>query len=343
MFHSAHWQHDYELAGKRVAVIGTGASAIQFVPKVQPKVAHLDVYQRTAPWVGPKPDKTISRREKWMRRNLPGYQSFRRKFNKNGREILAFLLSDPKRASKTIQGMASKHLEKSIADPQLRARLTPDYAVGCKRLLFSNEWYPAITQPNVEVVSDGIVSVEVDAIVTTDGKRREVDAIILGTGFRATDRPIAHRLTGREGVTLAQAWSDGMSAYRGTTVTGFPNLFLLLGPNTTLGHSSQTLMIEAQIAYVLDALNTMSKRGLASVEVQAGAQASYNDELDARLAGTVWNSGGCRSWYLDASGRNPSIWPTYTFRFRRQTKRFDLTAYQVATSVGAFRRAKQTA
>jgi cation diffusion facilitator CzcD-associated flavoprotein CzcO len=342
MFHSAHWQHDYDLAGKRVAVIGTGASAIQFVPKIQPKVAHLDVYQRTAPWVGPKPDKTISGRERWMRRNIPGYQSFRRKFNKNGREILAFLLADPKRAAKTVQGMASKHLDKSITDPQLKAKLTPDYAVGCKRLLFSNEWYPAITQSNVDVVSDGIASVEENAIVTTDGVRREVDAIILGTGFRATDRPIAHKLTGKGGVTLAEAWSNGMSAYRGTTVAGFPNLFMLLGPNTTLGHSSQTLMIEAQIAYIMDALKTMSKRGLASVEVQAGAQVAYNEELDARLDGTVWNSGGCRSWYLDPSGRNPSIWPTYTFRFRRQTKRFDLESYQVATSTGAQRRAGLT-
>jgi hypothetical protein len=165
-----------------------------------------------------------------------------------------------------------------------------------------------------------------------------VDTIVLATGFQATERPVAGRIEGRDGVRLADAWSGGMSAYRGTTVTGFPNLFMLLGPNTTLGHSSQTVMIEAQIAYVLDALRQMDARGLASVEVRAQAQAEYNEALDERLDGTVWNAGSCRSWYLDSSGRNPSIWPTFTWRFESQTRRFDTVAYQLATSVGTDRR-----
>ncbi|MEV8631410.1 NAD(P)/FAD-dependent oxidoreductase [Streptosporangium sp. NPDC051023] len=335
VFHSAGWDHDYDLAGKRVAVIGTGASAIQFVPKIQPKVAQLDLYQRTAPWVAPKADKTITAGQFWMRRKVPGYQNFRRNFNMWGREVLAFMLARPKVVEKTIQGMASKHLVKSIQDPELRARLTPDYAAGCKRLLFSNEYYPALCQPNVELVTNGISRVEAGSIITADGSVREVDAIIFGTGFRATDRPVAHRIWGRDGLQLADAWRDTMSAYVGTTIAGFPNLFMLLGPNTTLGHSSQTVMIEAQIAYVVDALKQMGKRGLASVEVRPEVQTAYNKRLDTRLEGTVWNAGNCRSWYLDDKGRNPSIWPTYTWRFRSQTKRFDMRSYQLATSVGA--------
>jgi cation diffusion facilitator CzcD-associated flavoprotein CzcO len=338
VFHSSRWDHDHPLAGARVAVIGTGASAIQFIPEIQPIVDQLDVYQRTAPWVGPKPDKPNSRRQSWMLRNIPGYQRFRRAFNKRGREILAFFMSKPERMAKVAQ-MASKHLEKSIIDPELRAKLTPNYAVGCKRLLFSNTYYPALTQPNVDVVTDGIERVGPRSIVTADGREREVDTIILATGFLATERPVAGRIVGRDGVKLADAWrEDGMSAYRGTTVSGFPNLFMLLGPNTTLGHSSQTVMIEAQITYVLDALRQMDARGLASVEVRAQAQAEYNEVLDERLDGTVWNAGGCRSWYLDSKGRNPSIWPTFTSRFEKLTRRFDTEAYQLATSVGADRR-----
>ncbi len=343
MFHSAHWDHDYDLKGKRVAVIGTGASAIQFVPEIQKVAGHLDVYQRSAPWVGPKPNKEISAAEHKRRTSLPGYQSFRRNFNKHGREIVAFLMNRPAVAAKTIQGMAQKNLDQQVKDPALRARLTPDYAVGCKRLLFSNTWYPAIQQPNVELVTDRIAAVGPDSVTTADGRERKVDAIIFGTGFRATDRPIAQRIEGRDGVRLSDAWRDGMSAYRGTTVSGFPNLFLMLGPNTALGHSSQTVMIEAQIAYVIDALKQIEKRDLASVEIGADAQRAYNAELDGRLAGTVWNAGNCRSWYLDASGRNPSIWPTYTWRFRRQTQRFDLGSYQVATSTGATRLLETTA
>jgi len=332
MFHSSQWDHDYDLTGKRVAVIGTGASAIQFIPAIQPKVGRLDVYQRTPPWVAPKPDKVISATQLWMRRRLPGYQNFRRNFNMWGREILAFMMARPQIMEKTVQQTAAKHLRKSVADPELRARLTPDYTAACKRLLFSNDYYPALCQPNVELITDPIERVETGAIVTADGRGREVDAIILGTGFRATDRPIAYRVQGRGGRELADVWRDGMSAYVGTTVAGFPNMFMMLGPNTTLGHSSQTVMIEAQIAYVLDALKQMDRRGLVSVEVRPEAQIAYNRWLDTRLAGTVWNAGNCKSWYLDGSGRNPSIWPTYTFRFRNLTKRFDLRAYRLTTS-----------
>jgi cation diffusion facilitator CzcD-associated flavoprotein CzcO len=336
IMHSSQWDHDYGLEGRKVAVIGTGASAIQFVPVIQPKVGHMDLYQRTAPWVGPKPDKPNKGLHGWALKKVPGYRSFRRGFNKRGREILAFIFSKPQVAEKTIQGMAQKHLNKSVPDPELRARLTPDFAVACKRLLFSDKWYPAIQQENVDIVSGDIGRVTANGIVGSDGKEREVDAIILGTGFLATKRPIAEKLSGRGGVKLADTWAEGgMKAYRGTTVAGFPNLFLMLGPNTTLGHSSQTLMIESQIAYVVDAVNTINKRGLASVEVQPGVQESYNQMIEQALEGSVWDPRTCTSWYTDSTGRNPSIWPMKTSKFAKGTRKFDVQAYQVATLTGA--------
>jgi cation diffusion facilitator CzcD-associated flavoprotein CzcO len=331
VFHSARWRHDLDLTGRRVAVIGTGASAIQFVPAIQQEVGHLDLYQRTPPWIGPKNDKVNSALQTRLLTSVPGYQRFRRNFNMWGREILAFVMARPALAAK-MQKMASDHLKKSVPDERLRAALTPDYIMACKRLLFSNTYYPAIQQPNVELVTDGIAKVTADAVVTADGRERPVDTIILGTGFEAVRRPIAERLFGRDGVSLKEAWSEGMNAHRGTCVTGFPNLFMLLGPNTTLGHSSQVIMIEAQITYLLDALRTMDRRGLASVEVLPDAQRTYNEQLERRLSGTVWNAGNCRSWYLDEHGRNPSIWPTYTWRFRRAARRFDPAEHVLSTT-----------
>lgn len=330
VFHSSRWNHEHDLSGKRVAVIGTGASAIQFVPEIQPKVGHLALFQRTPPWIGPKPDKANTPFQSWLLHNFPGYQSFRRNFNMWGREFLAFVMSRPKIAGK-MQKMASDHLAKSVQDPELRERLRPDYVMFCKRLLFSNNYYPAIQQDNVELVTDSIERVGPHSIITTGGQEIQVDTIIFGTGFKATDQPIARRIRGNEDRLLKEAWSDdGISAHRGTTVQGFPNLFMILGPNTTLGHSSQTVMIEAQINYVLDALDVMEKRDLDSVEVLPEAQNIWNNYLDKKLKRSVWNNGGCQSWYLDEKGRNPSIWPTYTWRFRKQTKNFDPGEYRLS-------------
>lgn len=332
MFHSARWNHDHDLKGRRVAVIGTGASAIQFVPKIQPEVGQLDLYMRTPPWIGPKHNKPYVGVRGWMIRTFPRYQRFRRNWNKWGRESLAFFMRHPKLMSK-MQRMASDHLKKSVPDLELRARLTPDYIMGCKRLLFSNDFYPAIARPNVDLVTGGIREIRPHSIVTADGQEREVDTIIFGTGFRATDRPVAQRVWGRDGLKLGEAWSNGMSAYRGTTVAGFPNMFMLLGPNTTSAHTSMTLFIEAQVNYVIDALRKMEKRDLASVDVRPEVQSAYNDEIQERLSTTVWNAGNCNSWYRDANGRNSTLWPTYSWRFRRLTKRFDLGSYEVAAPV----------
>ncbi|MFF2548804.1 flavin-containing monooxygenase [Kitasatospora sp. NPDC058063] len=331
VFHSSRWRHDHDLTGRNIAVIGTGASAIQFVPAIQPHAAHIDLYQRTPPWVAAKPDKPNTPRHTWMLRHLPGYQRFRRAFNKHGREIVAFFMSRPSRTT-GMKNMAAGHLKKSVPDPALRARLTPDYTVGCKRLLFSNTWYPAIQQPNVDIVSDTITHIGPTHITTTDGTRRHIDTIILATGFTATDRPVAHLIRGRHGHTLHDTWNrDGMTAHRGTTIHGFPNLFMLLGPNTTLGHSSQTVMIEAQITYILAALKTLRTHHLTTLDVHPHAQTTYNTTLQNRLKNTVWNTGGCTSWYTDTHGNNPSIWPTYTWRFHRQTRTFDLTNYRTTT------------
>lgn len=335
VFHSASWDHDYDLSGKRVAVVGTGASAIQFVPKIQPALARLDLYQRTPPWVLPKGNKPVSKTQRWLRRHLPGYQSFRRAFNYYGREILAYLLCHPKAMDKTLLGMARKHIEKGIADPALRAKLTPDYVVGCKRMLMSDEYYPALAQPNVDVVTTGVRAVGPNSITSADGQEREVDAIIFGTGFRPKDRPVAHQLFGRDGRSLAETWSEGMSAYVGTTIAGFPNLFMMLGPNTTLAHSAETVMIEAQVDYLADALRTMDRHGISVVDVRQEDQDRYNERIESLLDGTVWTVGHCNSGYLDERGRNPLVWPTYVWRFRRLTKRFDIAAYRVETTADA--------
>jgi cation diffusion facilitator CzcD-associated flavoprotein CzcO len=227
--------------------------------------------------------------------------------------------------------MASGHLKKSVKDKELRARLTPDFVIGCKRILFSNTWYPAIQQPNVEIVSDGIQEVRPHSIVTVDGHEREVDTIIFGTGFQPTKRSVADLVAGRDGRTVAQAWADGMTAYRGTTIAGFPNLFMLLGPGTTSAHTSMTVMAEAQINYVLDALRTMEEQAVAAVDVRPEVQSAYNDKLQTMHEGTVWAAGGCNSWYLDSQGRNTTLWPTFSWRFRKITKRFDLASYEVST------------
>jgi cation diffusion facilitator CzcD-associated flavoprotein CzcO len=330
-FHSSAWRHDLDLTGKRVAVIGTGASAVQFVPKIQPQVGRLDVYQRTAAWVAPKGDKPTSDLQFFLRRSVPGYQKLRRGFNMWGREILAFMMARPAVMEKTIQDTARKHLHSQVADPVLRAKLTPSFSAGCKRLLFSNDFYPALAADNAEVVTDGISEVRPDGILTADGTFRPADVIIFGTGFQATSRPVAGKIIGRHGETLAETWQRGMSAYAGTTVAGFPNLYLMLGPNTTLGHSSQTVMIEAQIGYVLGALDYLSTTGASSLEVREEAVQSYTRRIDQALEGSVWNSGNCQSWYRGDRDRNSSIWPTYTWRFRAQTRRFDPDSYRRVT------------
>jgi cation diffusion facilitator CzcD-associated flavoprotein CzcO len=327
MFHSARWDHGHDLRGERVAVIGTGASAIQFVPRIQPDVERLHVFQRTPPWIVPHTDRPIGRIERRLYRTLPLLQRLVRAGVYWGREWLVLGFVFTPRLMQLPEALARRHLGRQVRDPALRRKLTPDYTIGCKRILPSNDWYPAIVQPNVEIVTDGIREVTRDAIVTADGRERRVDTIILGTGFHVTDVPAAAHVRGRDGRLLSEVWRDGAECYLGTAVAGFPNLFFLIGPNTGLGHTSMVFMIESQLAYLMDCVRTMEARGLSTVEVRAEVQAAFNAEVQRRMRRTVWMTGGCASWYIAANGRNTTLWPDFTFRFRRRTRRFDPASY----------------
>jgi cation diffusion facilitator CzcD-associated flavoprotein CzcO len=331
-FHSATWDHDHDLTGERVAVIGTGASAIQFVPFVQQKAGQMTVFQRTAPWVLPRRDRPYGALERRLNRLVPGLQRAIRARMYAVREMWLIGFALKPSILKLGEKVALKQLEKQVPDPVLRKKLTPNFRLGCKRVLLSNDYYPALTQPNAEVVTDRIIEVLPHAIVTEapDGARTEhpIDTIIFGTGFQVTNPPSASHVRGRDGGTLAEHWSTtGMSALNGMSIAGFPNLFMLVGPNTGLGHNSIVLMIEAQVRYLVDLLSKMTVAGIGEVEPRQSVQDSYNDGLQRKLERTVWNTGGCQSWYLDANGRNTTLWPTFTFEFMRELRHADLNAY----------------
>jgi len=321
-FHSARWNHDYDLTGKRVAVIGTGASAIQFVPAIQPKVQALTVFQRTAPWVLPRTNRAIPEPLQSIYRAVPLAQKAVRGAIYAAREAMLLGFREG-RLMTLIESFGLRYLEKTVRDPVLRAKLTPNYRIGCKRILLSDEYLPTLVKPNVEVVTESIREVRPHSIVTTDGVEHEVDAIIFGTGFQVTDQPIAHRVRGRDGRTLSETWNGSPRAHHGTTIAGFPNLFIMQGPNTGLGHTSVVIMIEAQIDHMLAALRELSRRSARTIEPRAEAQSASNAAIDRAMEGSVWTAGGCASWYLDVTGRNSTLWPGHTFTFRRKLAKFD--------------------
>jgi cation diffusion facilitator CzcD-associated flavoprotein CzcO len=328
MFHSAEWNHDHDLTGERVAVIGTGASAIQFVPQIADKVGRLHVFQRTAPWILPHQDRPTTRFERRLYKTFPFLQKAVRSGVYWSREsFLLGFISKPKLMSGA-ERIASLHMRKQVKDPELRARLTPTFRLGCKRVLISNEWYPALTKPNVELVTDGIDAIRGNTLHLADGSTREVDTIIWGTGFHVTDPPSAKLVRGRDGGTLSERMQAGIQAYLGATVEGLPNYFKLIGPNTGLGHNSMVYMIECQLHYVMDALRVMDEQGIAEFEVRPDVMASYNAQIQSKLPGTVWMS-GCSSWYLDADGKNTTLWPDFTWRFKHRTRRFNPKAYML--------------
>ncbi len=328
VFHSARWNHDYDLRGKRVAVVGTGASAIQFVPKIQPEVAKLHLFQRTSPWVLPRTERPITRAERAIFRRFPATQRAMRTAVYWAREATALPMLKAA-LSPFLRRLGLAHLRKQVPDPELRRRVTPDYAPGCKRILISNDYYPALARDNVELVDGGVVAVRERSVVAADGTEREVDAIIFGTGFHVLDMPIAERVRGADGRTLADHWQGSPQAYRGTTVPGFPNMFMLLGPNTGLGHMSVVFMAEAQSRYVLGAIREMARSGASALSVRPEAHAAYNAGVQRRMKGTVWTEGGCASWYIDANGLNTSLWPDFAYRFKRELRSFDRENYDV--------------
>lgn len=328
-FHSAQWDHGVDLRDKKVAVIGTGASAIQFVPQIAGTAAEVQLYQRTPAWVLPKGDKPLSpRRRRFFARHPRAHRAYRAAMYTALESRAVGFHTDPA-LLKPVEWLATQHIKASIDDPELVAKLTPDYSIGCKRILVSNDYYPALARPDVEVITGGVREVRGSSIVDGDGTERDVDVIIYGTGFHVTDAFDGLEITGRGGRTLRESWAgEGMATHLGMTVTDFPNLFFLLGPNTGLGHNSVVFMIECQTRYVAQAISAVHATGMGGLDVRAQVQQRSNAAVQRRLEKGIWTRGGCTSWYLDAAGVNRTIWPGYTVRYWWETRRFDPTDFE---------------
>lgn len=327
-FHSSAWNHDFTIIGKRVAVIGTGASAVQFVPEVAKKVSKLHLFQRTPPWIVPRGDGPVSPRKKALFKRVPFLQKlFRsRRYWLLEFGVLGFLGN--KVVNKFATDVALKHLEASISDPELRQKVTPDYQFGCKRALVSDNYYPALQSDNVELVTDGVQEVRAHSIVGNDGVERPIDALIFGTGFVASEFLLDMKIYGRKQRELLTEWQDdGPEAYYGLSVSGYPNLFFLLGPNTGLGHNSVILMMESQYNYIFDYVRHLEKINEPFLDIDPEVQAQHNQDIQKELASTVWQSGGCTSWYQNKHGKNTTLWPGSTVKYRRMTKRVHKHAY----------------
>jgi len=320
VFHSAQWRHDVDLTGKRVAVIGTGASAIQFVPQIAAQVRMLTLFQRSAAYVLPKSDRSYAAWQRKAFTTMPGALWLSRAWQYLAHEVTAFAFVTWPAALNIKRSAFRRHLAEGVKDAEKRRRLTPDYRIGCKRILISNDYYPALDRQNVAVVTGRIAEVRADAIVTADGGAHPADCIIFGTGFTATDLLAPLRIIGRSGQDLRASWRAGASAHLGITVAGFPNFFMLYGPNTGLAHNSIVFMLEAQIRYIVACLARLARGEARTLEVRVDVQRRFEAWLQHHLARTVWAK-GCASWYLTAEGRNTANWPGYTFAFAWRTRR----------------------
>ncbi len=325
-FHSAEWDHDVDLRGKRIAVLGTGASAIQFVPGIQPDAAHVTVFQRSAPYVVPKPDREYTPTHTKAFTRFPRTQAFGRN--------LTWVLSEQLNKSLGSSG-PTKHLMKvawraqlraQVRDPELRAKLRPDYPLGCKRLLFSNDWYPTLAQPNVEVVTESVIEVLPNGVRSADGTIHEVDVIIYGTGFAATEFLAPMQITGLDGADLHGRWKEGARAYLGLSVPDFPNLFVVYGPNTNLGGSSIINMLEAASGAITTLLRHAEAQGGGAVVVRPEAEQRFDDEIQERLANSVWSN--CSSWYHEDGGRITTNWPGQVAEYQRRCAELDVRAFE---------------
>ncbi|MCL7944715.1 NAD(P)/FAD-dependent oxidoreductase [Marinobacter sp. ATCH36] len=327
MFHSARWDHDYDLNGKKVAVIGTGASAIQFVPEIVPRAKSLRLFQRSAAWVLPKPDRPFYRWEQTLFHKIPAWDRLYRYliYWKNESRALAFTRFNS--LLEIFAWQAKRFAKSEVGDPVKLRHLIPDYKIGCKRILISNDWYRAVDQPHVNLVTAGIEGVTENGVVTTDGALHKVDAIIVGTGFAASEFLSPMEITGRNGVSLNQAWSNGSEAYKGITVSGFPNLFMLYGPNTNLAHNSIVYMLESQVRYVLSCIDSLRNTPGAAMDVKPDRLSEFSATVQQKLQSSVWES-GCQSWYLDENGRNTVNWPGFTFTYRKATQQVNPDDYE---------------
>lgn len=328
IFHSATWDHSIDLTGKKIAVIGTGASAIQFVPRIAEKAASVTLFQRSAPWVLPKPDRKIYPIEQALYKYLPGWRTAHRATLYWANEwTLSAFLKERSLLRPMIEWAAKKHIHYHIKDPDLRQKLTPNFRFGCKRALLSNEYYPALARDNVDLIDTGIDSITDTGIVDKNGNKYDADVIIWGTGFKADEPLVGVTVTGVDGQDLNTVWQEtGFESYYGTTVSGFPNAFILAGPNTGIGHTSLLVMLEAQFSYVMDALKKIKQHNLKYIDVKPSVQRDFCQTMQDKMVGTAWTS-GCNSWYLSDSGKNFTLWPDYTFNYIRGTKHLNLTEY----------------
>jgi cation diffusion facilitator CzcD-associated flavoprotein CzcO len=318
-FHSARWNHDVDLKGKRVGVIGNAASAVQFVPEIAKEVGHLTVFQRSANWMIARGDRPFHPWETWILKHVPGALRLYRGFLWGFAELLLYPVMRQKRTlAKLYTKWAMSNLETNVPDPALRAKLTPDYPIGGKRILIHDDFFPALNLPNVELVTSPIARITENAVVTTDETVHEVDALIFATGFRTNPFLAPMKIEGARGRSLEVDWSHGARAYFGLTMTGYPNFFMLYGPNTNLGHNSIIFMLECQIAYVMDAIQWLIRDDLKSIDLRPEVMESFNEQLQRDLATTSW-AAAPDSWYKDG-GRITNNWPYSTFEYWRRTR-----------------------
>jgi cation diffusion facilitator CzcD-associated flavoprotein CzcO len=327
LFHSARWDHSVSLSGKKVGVIGSAASAIQIVPAIAPLVKHLTVFQRTPSWIIPKDDHPYSEVEKTLFKFFPFLQNLSREIIYWQLEWRAMAFVYAPFIMNLFQEHVKRHIRSSIQDPELVKKVTPNYTIGCKRILLSNDFYSAIQRPNVTIETTGIAEIDEKGILLKDGSRVDLDVIVTATGFKVAEGLVPFEIKGRNGLTLSEAWKNGPEAYLGTTIKGFPNMFMIVGPNTGLGHSSMVYMIEAQVHYAMKAIEYMDRHRVFSIEVKPNVQDSYNLQLQEKLSKTVWNTGGCSSWYKLPSGKNTTLWPGFTFEFKNLLSKFNSQDY----------------
>ncbi len=333
-FHSARWDHSADLAGKRVAVVGTGASAVQFVPEIAKRAAQVTIFQRTPPYVLPRPDGPISPWVRRLYRRFPFLPRIRRQLIYTLFEFRHRAFRGEEKAVNFAMKMWREGMEKHIHDPREQAMLTPPYRIGCKRILSSNDWYRTLARDNVTVIPDGVAEIEGDTLSTSGGQRVQADILVWGTGFHVTDAMDRLHIEAG-GQTLAQSWADGMQAHLGTAVAGFPNLFLLLGPHTGLGHNSVVLMIEAQVAHIGRILSEMQSTGIHAITPRPEVQEAFEREMEERHADSVWGAGGCASWYQDANGRVTTLWPGTVTEYRKRMAGAGLEQYRSLASDNA--------
>ncbi len=327
-FHSSEWDESLDLAGRNVGIIGTGASAIQILPAIAPKANHVTLFQRTPAWVLPRMDRAFSERTKKLFRALPPLQRVLRRGIYMRLEMGALGFLGNRKLMTRVEKLALSYLEKTVADPDLRTKLTPDYQIGCKRILLSDDYYQALNRANISLVTDPIDHATANGLVTAGGKEHALDTIIYATGFRANEPLAEIEIKGRGGHTLAHEWRYGAEAFYGISVAGFPNFFMLLGPNTGLGHNSIIFMIEAQTRYIMHCLQWLLREGADEVDIRRNTQREFNKKLKTQMARTVWQS-GCRSWYLNANGTNSTIWPGFTFSYWWHTRQPDPHDYVI--------------